>query len=455
MSTRHRVAAFAELMSRYTTLFSHFWKNRAALDGGRFTEAEADFLPAVLSLQERPVSTTVRWTGRSIIALIIVALTWSILGRVDVIVNANGRIMPSGRVKTIASVDVARVRQLHVSDGQRDRAGDVLIELDSSVTDAERDKALGDQRSALLEVARATALIAAIDRGSRPLLPSQEAFSTTAQLTIEPDKWHAEQRHLDGIFDEYLTKLRRIENEQTRLIQALTLATERAEDYKALLDKHDVAHHAWLEKEQERLDLEGQLASVRTQRAALIAETRRNALDQVTEGRRLAAASREDALRSDARSRQLVLTAPIDGVVHQLTAHTVGGVVPAAQPLMQIVPTTGMLEVEAIIENKDIGFVQAGHAAQVKVEAFDYNKYGTLPATVIRVSRDAINDEKHGLVYTATLALVKQAIDVQGKATPVSPGMMVNVEIKTGDRRIIDFLLSPLLQHQHEALHER
>jgi hemolysin D len=133
----------------------------------------------------------------------------------------------------------------------------------------------------------------------------------------------------------------------------------------------------------------------------------------------------------------------------------VGGVVPAAQPLMLVVPKVDLVEVEAFMENKDIGFVEEGQRAEVKIDAFVYTKYGTASGRVTHVSRDAIQDDKKGLIYSVKVTLDKSSLAVDGKETPLSAGMSVNVEIKTGDRRIIEYVLSPLLQHHRESLHER
>lgn len=135
--------------------------------------------------------------------------------------------------------------------------------------------------------------------------------------------------------------------------------------------------------------------------------------------------------------------------------HTLGGVVQAAQPIMQIVPSQGPLEVEAFIENKDKGFVRAGQSAAVKVDTFEYTKYGTLPGKVTHVSQDAIPDEKRGLIYAVKVLLDETTLDVEGEPTPITPGMAVSVEIKTGDRRVIEYVMSPLMRHTREALRER
>lgn len=149
------------------------------------------------------------------------------------------------------------------------------------------------------------------------------------------------------------------------------------------------------------------------------------------------------------------LTSPVDGTVQQLVVHTVGGVVTPAQPVMVIVPRDNPLEVEAFLENKDIGFVKPNQDAEVKIETFQYAKYGTLHAKVMSVSHDAINDEKRGLIYSTRVKMDKANINVDGTSVSSSPGMAVSVEIKTGKRRVIEYFLSPLMQHTSESLRER
>jgi hemolysin D len=149
------------------------------------------------------------------------------------------------------------------------------------------------------------------------------------------------------------------------------------------------------------------------------------------------------------------LRAPVDGTIQQVTVHTVGGVVEAAQPLLLIVPAQKQVEVEALLPDKDIGFVQQGQTAEVKVTAFDYTKYGTLRGQVTTVSHDSIEDKDHKLVYSVRVLLDQSVIRIQGQEIPLTPGMSVDVDIKTGTRRIIEYVLSPLLRRQHESLHER
>ncbi|MCJ0762035.1 HlyD family type I secretion periplasmic adaptor subunit [Variovorax terrae] len=443
----HRLRAWASLWRRYRSAWAQAWARRDQLTQPALQTHEAEFLPAALALQTRPVSPVGRWVARLLIGLVIVALSWSFFGQVDIIVNAQGKIIPSQRTKTIASIEVASVRALYVSEGQSVHAGDLLVELDARASDSEHDKAAGDHQNAQLQAARARALISALTIGTAPRL--------AAFPEVPAERWQDAQQHLLDQWRDYTAKSRRLDDEIRRYAQALPLAVQRAEDYRVLARDHDVSHHAWTEKEQARIDLQGQLNDARNQKAALTAELRKNAQDALSEAQRVLAETAQDARRAAVHSELLKLVAPVDGTVQQLTVHTVGGVVPAAQPLMQIVPRQGVVEVEAFLENKDVGFVQEGQAAQVKIDAFAYTKYGTVPAAVSHVSRDAIQDDKRGWLYSVKIALNRLSLPVDGREAPLTPGMTTSVEIKTGTRRVIEYVLSPLVEHGRESLRER
>jgi len=447
MNLRHRLQAAGDLLRHYRAVFWHFWTTRQSMRTDFFNKQEAEFLPAGLALQETPGSPSLRWTARILMALVVLTLLWSIFGKVDIVVNAGGKIILTARTKTIAAIDVASVRALHVTEGQRVRAGEVLIELDSSGSDAEHDKAMESVTQARLQVARASAMITAVERLQLPTL------HPVAGATRE--QWNAARQHLEGLYRDFHARLKRLDGEVTRYAKALPLVTQQADDFAALVQDHSVSQHAWLDKEQARINLEGLLLEVKNQRAALLAQTRKEAHDAIIEGNRIIAASVQDQRRAGERSRLLKLVAPVDGTVQQLTVHTVGGVVPAAQPLMQIVPQENIVEVEAFLKNKDVGFIRIAQEAKVKIEAFDYTRYGTINGQVKHVSQDAVEDEKQGLMYAANIVLDNSNIVIDGKTLPLTAGMAVNVEIKTGTRRIIAYVLSPLIRHQREALHER
>lgn len=447
MSTTHRIQALQELLCRYRDTFKHFWRLRHENDGGLFNVEEAEFLPAALSLQEKPVSHTARFSAQILMCIVLFLLAWACIGKMDIVVNAAGKVIASGYSKSIASIEVAAVRALHVREGQAVRAGDILVELDSSSVDAEHLKSTGMSIEANLQVARSQALIDSVDNMQRP--------SMSQLIGASSSQWLAAKNQLDAQYNDFRSKLNRVDSEVTRYTQTLKIASQRAMDYKELVKHNDVPYHSWQEKEQIRIDTAGQLSDARNQRLALIAQTRREAWEALVEGRKTAALNIQDAQRAAGHSKLLKLVSPVDGTVQQLNVHTVGGVVSAAQSLMLIVPAEKQIEIEAFLENKDRGFVREGQRVSVKIDAFDYAKYGTLPAFVTHVSQDAIQDEKKGLIYSTRVLLDNFDLAVDGKKIPIAVGMSVNVEMKTGERRVIEYFLSPLIQHGRESLSER
>ncbi len=447
MSLRFKGLALLELGRRYWLVWKHFWQHRKELTPPALKAHEAEFLPAALAVQGRPVSPAGRWIAFLMVSLVVILLLWSVLGETDVIVNGQGKIIPSTRTKTITSVEVAAVKNLYVSEGQKVRAGELLVELDTRTSQADAGKAKAEWQDAYLQAVRSRTLLMALETGHLTPLPKDNE--------VQRSRWNDAELQLQAQWADFQSKRRRLDDEIRRYAQALPLAQQRAKDYADLLKTKDVAQHAWIEKEQQRIDLQGQLDDARNQRAALASEIRKGAQDALSESLKVMATSGQDLSRARIHEDLLRITSPIDGTVQQLTAHTVGAAVPAAQALMQIVPSQGLIEMEAFIENKDVGFIHAGQSAQVKLDTFEYAKYGTVPATVTHVSQDAIQDEKKGLIYSVKVELSKDTMTIDGRDVAITPGMSGSVEIKTGSRRIIEYVLSPLIQHVHESFHER
>lgn len=468
MSLRHRREAYQELYKRYKDAFAYWWSERDNIKVPDLTAQEAEFLPSALALQAAPVSPAGRWVARILILLLLTLFVWSVVGKMDIVVNGQGKIIAGGYTKSIASVEVAKVVSLHVEEGQSVKAGDLLIELDSRDSDSDHDKAQGDRQLALLQMERAKALLQSLASNTEPVLPPLPGVDETHYLH--------EAKHLQDLWRDYLAKRSRISSQINRYNNELPLATRRANDYAQLAKDHDVSEHAYMEKEQARLELVGQLEDAKTQLVALTAETRKAAQDDLYAATRIWSNAVQDVGKASAHSERLRILSPVDGVVQQLTVHTVGGVVPAAQPLMLIVPSQQNVELEAYVENKDIGFIHVGQQVQIKVDTYPYTKYGTVGAKVTHVSHDAVDmsgngtgqlaskdsDPKKdsgsgakGLMYAVKVALDSTTMDIDGEKKALTPGMSGSIEIKTGERRIIEYVLSPLLTHAHESLHER
>jgi hemolysin D len=190
-----------------------------------------------------------------------------------------------------------------------------------------------------------------------------------------------------------------------------------------------------------------------------IRETReqalRTALADLAKAEGEAILRREEVTKARQMNRFQRLVAPVDGTVQQMEVHTVGGVVEAAKPLMTVVPARGALEVQAKVLNKDIGFIWQGQEAAVKLEAFSFTRYGAVPGRVARISRDAVQDKDLGLVYIVTVTLDRSFVDADGRRYALAPGLAATVDVKTGTRRIVSYLISPLQTSISQAARER
>jgi len=474
-----RLQATLDLLKRYATIFSQVWKIRKDLDPPQRLPHEAQFLPAALELQETPVSAAPRMVAWLLMTFALIAVLWAIFGKIDVVATAQGKIVPNEGSKLIQPIETAAVKAIHVVDGQAVKAGQVLVELDATMARADSTRTANDLTTAKLQAARARGLLAALTSGNAPRIEAPSGVD--AGIGIE--RIAQEQRILDGQYGEYQARVSRIDAEIAKreaerrstqeivkkLEQTAPIARQRAEDFKGLVEKNFISKHGYLEKEQVRIEQEADLETQRSrlkelaaaideakgQRGSAVSETRRMALDTLNEAEQKATGYGQELVKSDTRGKLMTLTAPVDGTVQQLAVRTVGGVVTPAQVLIVIVPKDDALEVEAFLENKDIGFVNAGQQAEVKIETFPFTKYGTIPASLTHVSRDAINDEKRGPIYSTRARLQRATMQVEDKTVNLSAGMAVTVEIKTGKRRVIEYFLSPLLQYGSESLRER
>jgi hemolysin D len=452
---------------------------------------ELAFLPAALEIVETPPSPTGRAIGASIMLLFCVALLWAILGRIDIVASAPGKIIPTGRTKIVQPFEIGVVRAIDVRDGQHVKAGDMLIELDATMNAAERDHLKSDLVATELESAR---LRAALRDGADPLAdfepPSGASPSLVtmhrdyllAQVTEQRAKLKALDRQKAQKEAEVATILATMQKLELTipLIEQRVKVRQTLQDFDTKLNYLETLQQ--LTEHQE--DLKVQTAHLAEARAAVatlieahvqtIEEYRRARFGELAEAERKAAGLREDLVKAEQRTKLQVLTAPVDGVVQQLAVHTLGGVVTPAQALLSVVPEDSHLEIEAMVSNRDIGFVRAGQSAEIKVDTFNFTRFGLIHGQVLTVSSDAITREQgqdktrdrqgvdassepkgQELVYAARISLDRTEMQIDDKRVPLAPGMAVTVEINTGSRRLISYLLSPLTKYGHESLRER
>ena len=468
-----------ELLGRYRAVFQAAWAMRHELAGPKRLADETAFLPAALSLQETPAHPAPQRVAWAVCALFVVALAWSVIGQVDIVAVAQGRIVVSARTKTLQPLEAGVVKHVLVKDGDAVQAGQVLVELDATNASADGASVQEQLSTAISEERRTSALMKALRHGiaALPPLPLGEGrgegalrhAETTSQLQAEWQDITAKLGKLSAERARRRAEIETVSETVAKLNATVPLAQRREADFKRLTDEGFVSGHAGQDRTRERIEQERDLAMQRARlaeaRAALaesqnaqvayLAETQRTLSDRQAQAASKREQLAQELAKTTQRARLTQLTAPVAGTVQQVAVHTEGGVVTPAQVLMVIVPKDAQLRAEVVIDNKDIGFVNAGQTAAIKLETFPFTRYGTVPAVVSSVSADAVNDDKRGAIFPATLSLGVDSIAVDGKRIRLSPGMNVTAEIKTGRQRVIDYLLSPVQTALSQSLGER
>lgn len=476
-----------ELLSRYRAVFGAAWERRHELAGPARLTDEAAFLPAALSLQETPVHPAPRRLAWSIVALFSVALVWSTVGQVDIVAVAQGKIIVSDRTKVVQPLERSVVRRVLVRDGDHVHAGQPLVELDPTQASADNASVQQTLKAAESEVLRSRAAIASLvqEPAHHPAASVQTPHLNAKDI---PPPWSAEdinaaQTQLAAEWSEIAARVTKARVEiQRRLAEAgtvreliaklestLPMVRQREVDFQTLAAQGDISQHATQDRARERIEMERDLATQRARLqeanaalresehalSAYLAETGRTLRQKEAEADLKRSQASQEQTKAAYREKLTTLTSPVSGTVQQLAVHTEGGVVTEAQALLVVVPDDATVTAEVMLENKDIGFVQVGQEAEIKLETFLFTRYGTIPAAVKTVTADAVTDEKKGAIFPVTLAVARNTIDVDGKAIRLSPGMNLTAEIKTGRRRLIEYLLSPVQRAMSESLKER
>ena len=443
---------------------------------------QREFLPAALEVVESPPNPAGRALAWLLMGLFTVIVVWACIGKVDIVAVARGKVVPAGQVKTIQPLEIGSVRAIHVREGQQVAAGELLIEMDPTGSDADEARLRRELDGAVAAAARIEALLAwaqsfdvAPPTGASTKLdlpstvPAGIALAEQRLFESQRAEQSAQSRMLSAAVTQAEAERAGLTEQIAKLQAILPLVTERAQAVRTLAGKKLMARTEYLALEQERISHRQDLAAL-VRRAAQADEAVEQArAEQVRSASTFHAAllreqseveQRRHALEAElakAAKRAALhrLTAPVDGTVQQLAVHTVGGVVTPAQELMVIVPAEGGLHVEAFFENKDIGFIAEGQPAAVKVDAFPFTTFGTLESELAAVSRDAVEQQGIGWVFPARLELPARADEEKLHAMRLTPGMAVSAEVTTGQRRIIEFVLAPVLKALGESGRER
>ena len=435
-------------------------------------EHEKEFLPAVLEVTEMPPSHAARLLTYVIVAMFTVLILWSVIGKIDIIATAAGKLMPASNIKTIQTLTDSEIEEIYVQEGEYVKAGQDLIKFNQTEVIANISRIENEIEALKIAIARLQALLT-----ENP----QENFNYDRDIDAYLIKMHADLLKSQIIeksarIDVLKGQIAKAEKEKDtisadlgRIEKLLPSVTERIEKKKILVDKKLLARLTFLEQQEELTNLQEQrnvqakkmaeteenIEYLKKELRQYLAEFDKNLMQELTENREKLASYQQELVKYREALKRTVVKAPLSGYVQQLVYHTKGGVVETAKPIMNIVPENYKLEAQVMILNKDIGFVRPEQDVEIKIDSFPFTKYGTLKGKVRNISGDAVQDEKLGLVFNARLTLSDNKIKADGQIIRLKPGMSVTAEIKTGKRRIIEYLLSPVMKYLNESMRER
>ena len=477
----------------------------------RRSRMENEFLPAALEILETPAS-PIRTAFIWFIAIVVAAtLLWSYLGTFDIVSTAQGKIQPTGRVKVIQSIEVGKTRSIPVTNGSRVKAGDVVVQLDDTELNSDEEAMAVNFQAYRGEMVRRKAVLATVEQWQEQGIWTAEKAIPEAPLAFADDTPSSIRDREQSIYKADLSQLAssltnlaaqhtqsqatvaRLQQTiaaQQRLVDTLnervairsTLVDQEAGSKAGVIDAKETS-----EKEEATLAEEtGQLEEAKASLAVTTSDGEKTVRTFVADNVQKAGdASRQadelerQLVKARKRRESMTIASPIDGTVQSSSINTVGQVVTTGVELMRIVPDSSALEVEAYLPNSDIGFVSVGQPAVVKVEAFPFTRYGVIRGHVTAVARDAIPEPDanqvegdptkqlqatvpttnvqrvQNLVFPVTVELDVSTMSVDGHIVPLSPGMAATAEIKTGKRRILEYLFSPIVEVTSQAMQER
>lgn len=432
---------------------------------------ETEFLPSILEVTETPPSPVGRAVLWTLVALLVAGAIWICVGEVDEVAIANGKVIPVGNVKIVQSQNKGAIKELDVKEGDYVEEGQTLVVLDTTKTQADVDQLKKQAAYYGMTVARLQA-----EMQDAPFTPPQDPEGLLEQKDIDAQVTLYESRRAKLAADQEknLAAVQQaaasVEGSEAQLQKYRALqnvAQEKEDRLNELMQEDAISYFQLLEARATRveyqrnadateksiLEQQGKLAEAQDNFATTDSAYRQDTMSQLVEAKRQLNAIQEELKKADETNQQSEIVAPISGRINQLAVHTLGGVVSEGQALMMIVPDDATMEIEAYADNKDIGFIQQGQTAEVKVETFNFQKFGMVNATVDEISPDAgsnMQDKETYQKYRLTLGLENDDSGID-----LTPGMNVSAEIKIKKKKIIDFFLDPFRKYKDEALRER
>lgn len=427
-----------------------------------------EFKPIMAEIEDEPVNPLGKITFWIVIAAMVFIVVWMCLGKVDVVVSARGTVIPEGDIKILQPLDTGVVSAILCREGDFVKKQQPLIEIDPSITGPELESKQKNLQYLDLEKNRIRSML-----GNGIFRPGKGA-SDDESVRIQKDLYLSSTASIGKQLESKKAETGRIEeerkgaeNEKSHYETLLKIADEKEKRLRAVKDiisgdDYEKAQNDVLTYENNIRQTENKLKQIVFQKSRIESETETireefkvNTLRDYSDKKKQSTEIQSEIDKNSFRNEKQRIVSPVDGFVTNLFVHTVGGVVTPAQKLLAIVPMGTPLVIKTIVLNKDIGFVKEGMPVSIKIDTFDFQKYGILKGVVKNVSKHSIEDEKLGQVYEVFIMLEDIDLPVEGRRMPVGSGMTVTAEIKVEQRRIIEFFIYPIIKYLDEGLKVR
>lgn len=428
-----------------------------------------EFKPAMAEIEEKPPHPLGRIVFWVVIATMVFFGLWMCIGKVDVVVTARGIVIPDGDVKVLQPLDTGVVSAILCREGDYVRKDQVLMEIDPSITAPELESKKKSLQFLEMEKQRLGSTLtgkefrpAAHERYDEETLRTQRALFRSSLSSLEK-QLSAKKAELDRTEEEMRSAVK--EREHNRSL--LDVAKDKEKRLRAVLDiiareDYEKVLNDILTYRNNIEQAEGKLKGLDHRKQGLVSEMayigenfRVANLKEFSEKQKQSTEIRAEIEKTAFRNEKQRIVAPVDGYISNLFIHTVGGVVTPAQKLMIVVPNGAPLVIKATVLNKDIGFIKDRMPVMIKIDTFDFQKYGILKGFVRNVSRHSIEDERIGPVYEVFVTPVETQLTVEGRKVMMGSGMSVTSEITVSKRRIIEFFIYPIIKYLDEGIKVR
>lgn len=419
-----------------------------------------EFKPLLSEIEESPVSPLGRFTFWTVVSLIIITILWLIIGKIDIVITARGIVIPDSEAKIIQPLETGVIKEILVKEGDFVRKDQLLVLIDTMTTDAQLKTVKENLETSKEEAKRLEAQGLEQKFNSKDEAQKNLYNESLKALNSLIGAKNQEIKQIERQIDSNLAQKRDYENQ----LQSSIDREKRLENVKDIVAYNDVKEaqdrtialrESVNRTEAEIKRLQAQKRQIQNEIAQLKADFKAQKLENLTEtNKRIKEleASKEQIEFSNINQK---ITAPVDGYVDKLMVHTIGGVVTPAQELIALTPADIPLLIKATVLNKDIGFIKPDMPVSIKIDTYDFQKYGLLHGKVKSISQNSIENEELGPVYEIYITLDKNTLIIDGKEQKISTGMTLNAEIEIGKRRIIEFFIYPLIKYMDEGVSVR